>query len=633
MFAVNLLSAWLDAVPISVAGTLCHPQRLIVRTQDLGQPEIKECKILRNFKEIGLTSIEVPIGSLPTTYARWKAWGLPVYLDRAALPAFAPNDALYPDSWHHPFMKSDLAWDLGLGTANPVVAVIDTGLKTDHPDLAANVWVNADEVPGNNVDDDLNGYVDDINGYDFAYNDPIPNDVFGHGTACAGLVGAVQNNTIGVSGVAPRARLMGLKSALDSGYFYDSENIAAYLYAAENGANILSCSFFSDRVSDPERLALEYCVSQGIVPFVAAGNSNFIYPYYPAAYECCVAVAAINGNGNKASFSDYGSWVDIATPGTSLRTTTTDDGYTAGFAGTSGACPLAAGVGAMIMSRVPTISGYQLRTAMEDTGISVTYGTFGEYCNYGKVNAQAALQAAIAGTWPGRTSTVRYMTPYSVSNPQRSRTRPTSRIYGRGFQSPRLVELKQDGRRLNVVSQSRDYVDFQPVGSLSPIEVRVNGSLIRTLPAAQEMRNKWPLIEASNGDRQVSGGFEQALFADGTSVTTGVRNDESIDLYMTFRLVDRTRPLKLRIKRSYTGFTGGTEDVEIYDWASNSYPYGSYVRYYTGPLSGTPTGVQTLDLVNPSRFVDDEGTMYVHIRANTPGVNTQLSLDLAEIVD
>jgi subtilisin family serine protease len=345
--------------------------------------------------------------------------------------------------------------------------------------LAGNIWVNSDEIPNNGIDDDANGYIDDRNGYDFGYNDPIPNDVNGHGTSCAGLVAAVQDNTIGVTGTAPFAKIMALKASTDDGYFYDSANIGCYMYAAGNGAKVLSCSYFSDRVSQAERDAIDYCWQRGILPVVAAGNANTVTPYYPGAYENVLAVGATDQSDNKAGFSNYGSWVDVASPGVSLRSTTAGGGYTNGFGGTSGATPQVAGIAALILGARPNLTNAQLRSILEDTATALAT----DWTNYGLVNAQKAVRVALGlEAQVAKTPVARYITPIVYGNRIGGgiRGNEVARLYGRGFQSPNTVEIKVGTTNLRILRQTRDWIDFElPIGS-APIEVSVNGSKLRT---------------------------------------------------------------------------------------------------------------------------------------------------------
>jgi hypothetical protein len=292
-------------------------------------------RVLRDIPQIRWQVLEVPRGKrdeLRALYASETALFEHAELDRGRKPAYVPNDPMWPGMNHLVNIGVDIAWNTERGDPSIVIGVIDTGLETTHPDLAANVWTNPGEIAGNGLDDDQNGYVDDVHGYDFAYNDPIPNDVFGHGTACAGIIAAVQDNNLGVTGIAPLCRIAGIKTAIDSGYLYDSANVPGMIYCADQGFSVISMSFYSDDVTLAERDAIDYCWDHNVVPVAAAGNDARVFPYYPAAYENVISVAALDPALNKAGFSNWGTWVDVAAPGLSVSTTTTGGGYTTGFA-------------------------------------------------------------------------------------------------------------------------------------------------------------------------------------------------------------------------------------------------------------------------------------------------------------
>jgi subtilisin family serine protease len=326
--------------PINVDGSLVSPRNLLVKIAGPAKDLIRKqlgLNIEKEFKEIGYVLVQAPAGELQLTKSKLKmVSGVEaVEFDRVARVAYEPNDPYFPYQWNLPAMNLPDAWGLSLGTTPTTVAVIDTGVDYTHEDLVNNVWTNPGEVASNGIDDDGNGYVDDVHGYDFAYNDGEPNDNYGHGTACASIVAATPDNAIGLSGVAPMARIMGVKAALDSGYFYDSATVPAYLYAANNGARIFSCSFYADGVSQAEHEAIRYAVSKGVLPIVAAGNDYSIYPFYPGAYEEVIGVAALRdaGGGNvlKSSFSNYGSWVDVSAPGSGIFVAGSGGGYWSGL--------------------------------------------------------------------------------------------------------------------------------------------------------------------------------------------------------------------------------------------------------------------------------------------------------------
>jgi hypothetical protein len=628
-----LIAATNSTPPVLVDGQLCHPRNLMVKYSD--KEALLKLKstgnVFRVFPQINYAVVQAQPGYLQAARRELsKRTGVErVEFDRCALPSYEPNDEYWPNQWHMQAIRANLAWDTLKGDSSVVVAVIDTGVFTGHPDLAPNIWVNADEIPGNNVDDDANGYVDDINGYDFPYADAIPNDVYGHGTACAGLVAAVQDNVIGVSGVAPGCKIMALKASTDDGYFYDSNDVAAYLYAADNGARVLSMSFFSDRVSQSERDAIDYCWNHNVLPVAAAGNSASIFPYYPGAYENTLAVAAVDGNLNKAGFSDYGSWVDVSAPGTGLYTTTNDGSYTSGFGGTSGACPHAAGLAALCFSSGSNVTNASVRAAMEDTATLQSQAPYGEFSNYGLINAEASIQRM---TWGGGATAhppvVRYITRMQQVAAKTERS-AVSRIYGRGFGTPNTVQLTSGGLPVTVLSRSRDWIDFSAVGISGNLDVSVNGSLVSHVVLPTGVRNGYPLTEASTQSATLTGGFLDSLNEDANVISCTRRSDGAILVQATFRKVIPSGTYSLVLRRRYTNTTVGTETVQLYDWASASYPYGEFVTVGSGPCPTTLT-TATFPVNNVGRFIDPEGTVYMLITTsdNLPS-GAQLKIDQA----
>ncbi|MBX7134319.1 MAG: S8 family serine peptidase [Fimbriimonadaceae bacterium] len=628
--------------PIDVGGAQVNPERLMVQVNsDLAAKSIAEAgyEIIRRIPAIGYVVVRVPVGEVAD--GKKALSGRPgiarADFDYAKRPAYTPNDPLWGDQWHMRTIKADLAWDLSFGTATQV-ALIDTGLEVAHPDLAANIWVNSDEIAGNGIDDDGNGYIDDRNGYDFVYLDPVTDDPLGHGTACAGLIGAVQDNNTGVTGVAPRARIMGLKCCNNSGYLYDSYLVPAYIYAAHNGARVLSMSYFSDRVSHAERLGIDYCWTSNIVPVAAAGNENTNYPYYPAAYENVVSVAATNSSDNKAGFSNFGTWVDVAAPGTSLTTTATGNGYTGGFAGTSGACPHVAGLATLLFGANPSATNSQVRAAIEDTATAVNQAPYGEYCNFGKINSQAAMNAILGSPAPGKSPLVRYITPISAE-PLVNRANPaltgTIRIYGRGFQAPRVLDVTLSGKKLKVVARSRDWIDVALPPVMGTLVVKVDGVTVATQAISSTTQTQYPAVEAcTHGATLNNGTFARMVAADGQASTCGRRDDERIIVEASIRRVvaapaSAQNGSNLTIRRSYTG--GGTENIYLYNWSSASYPYGSFTLVYSGaaPSSMTTT---TIPITGLSQFIDFEGSVYVYIDTTGVAAGGQLQLDQLMLV-
>lgn len=629
MFAAAFAALALAAPnPITVDGMLCHPRRLMVKLEDGFDPKHiawGEARVLRWMPEIGWASIEVGAKSgLKATQAtlRGREGIARVDLDRAARTAYTPNDPRWADMWHATSIKANLAWDTSFGGPSAIVAVIDTGVNTAHEDLAGNIWVNTGEIPGNAIDDDLNGYIDDVNGYDFAYGDSIPNDVNGHGTPCSGLAAGIMDNAKGGCGVAPRARIMALKAAIDSGYFYDSANAPAYLYAANMGAKVLSMSFFSDRVSAIEGDAMRYAAQQGVLPVAAAGNDYSSVPYYPAGYEEVLSVAAYGTNLAKTSWSNFGPHVDVAAPGVNLVAPTTGGEYTGGFSGTSGACPQVAGLAALLFGANPGATAAQVRAAIEDTATPATQAPFGEYSNYGRVNAQAAMAAIMGSPAPARTPVVRYVNQFTQAIDDLywpNDLSATARVYGRGFQAPRVVTATVGGVPAAIMAQTRDYVDVAyDAPGVGALKVFVDGTLVATVQQPVNSRAAFTLASASTpgSGATATGTFWETLSADAQTLNVTRRSDNKVLLHGTFRRVNVGPNMRLKVVRRFTGTTVGTERIFLYDWSSASYPYGNWVELSAGP---SPTSATTswLNVPNPARFVDPEGTVIMQIETST----------------
>jgi len=259
--------------------------------------------------------------------------------------ATTPNDEYFGEQWGLEKIRAPEAWDFTTGNPEIIIAVIDTGVDYSHPDLAKNIWVNVNEVPGDGVDNDGNGYVDDIYGWDFAGNDEAlpsdadsdPMDVDGHGTHVAGIIAAKGNNNIGIAGVCWNAKIMALKVQADNGEDMDDMDIIeAISYAIDNGAQIVNCSFGGGGPEGSERDAFVDLKNNHILAVCAAGNDGVDTDLagnenYPSCYslENIISVAASDQNDNLASISNYGpTSVDIMAPGEGIKSTVPAAFYT-----------------------------------------------------------------------------------------------------------------------------------------------------------------------------------------------------------------------------------------------------------------------------------------------------------------
>ncbi len=292
-----------------------------------------------------------------------------------------PNDPLFgPDywtqQWHHFDIHSPEGWDITTGDSSIVVGPVDTGVDWDHPDIFPNLWVNpGEDLNGNGVfdypddlngvDDDGNGYVDDIIGFNFTnYTwDPNPTEPGNeHGTHVFGIAVAATNNGIGVAGVGWNVKGMAFKCG-NGQYVSISAAINAIYYAANQGAVATNHSYGSYNYNGSENSAMQYAHSMGVTIVAAAGNDNTASPHYPSAYPNVIAVAASARNGIKADFSNYGTWVDVIAPGTNILSTVPGGNYTQ-LDGTSMASPIVCGLAGLIRSLHPTWTAYQVDSAI-----------------------------------------------------------------------------------------------------------------------------------------------------------------------------------------------------------------------------------------------------------------------------
>jgi thermitase len=269
------------------------------------------------------------------------------------------------------------AWDLTKGSKAVKIAVIDTGVDYNHPDLKDNMWVNAKEANGKaGVDDDGNGFIDDIRGYDFANNDADPMDGNGHGTHCSGTIGAVHNNRIGVAGVMSDVTIVAIKFLTDEGSGSLEGAIKAIDYATLMNVDLMSNSWGGGGRSQALLDAIERASAKGIIFTAAAGNSssnNDSSPSYPASYETAnmVSVAATTAQNTLASFSSYGrNSVHIGAPGHNILSTVNGGGYDI-YSGTSMATPHVSGVLGLLLAKEGRLPHATLRERLTMTGVPV----------------------------------------------------------------------------------------------------------------------------------------------------------------------------------------------------------------------------------------------------------------------
>lgn len=327
-----------------------------------------------------------------------------VRTDGSGSPAPTPivtNDPLIGQLWGlglgtNAGMDVTRAWNITTGSPDIVVAVIDTGVDPTHPDLIANLAVNPAEIPGNGVDDDENGYVDDVKGWNFSANTNSPDDLNGHGTHVSGTIAASGNNNIGVVGVARSSRILPVQFLSATGVGYTSDAIAAVNYARIRGARLINASWGGGGYSTLLRDQIAQFIAGNRGLFVAAAGNNAsnndTAPIYPASYDLpgIVVVAATTRSDNLAYFSNYGrTTVDVSAPGDHILSTYLNHGY-AFASGTSMAAPHATGTLALLFSHNRNLSGpdiKQLLTAYSDYPPALN----GRSASDGRINAWRSL--------------------------------------------------------------------------------------------------------------------------------------------------------------------------------------------------------------------------------------------------
>jgi hypothetical protein len=287
------------------------------------------------------------------------------------------------------------AWDTHTGDTSVLIGVLDTGIDYLHPDLADNIWTNPGEIAGNGIDDDGNGYIDDIHGWDFSNDDNDPTDDHGHGTHCAGTIGAVGNNGVGVAGVMWDAEIMAIKVFNSGGGLNaSSDALDGIVYANAMGVQLASNSW-----GVPYSAAMQDAIADGGLYVFAAGNdygnNNDTSPVYPASYplDNIIAVAATDHNDALASFSNYGpASVDLGAPGVDVYSCAPGGSYQY-MSGTSMATPHVAGAAGLVWSRNPSMTMAEIKQALLDNVDPVSSLT-GMVLSDGRLNVAAALEDA-----------------------------------------------------------------------------------------------------------------------------------------------------------------------------------------------------------------------------------------------
>ena len=355
--------------------------------------------------ELGLAVVEAhPGADLALTATALASstgveWVEPNYIFTVDDVALTPDDPYYATHQINNLSRLQMpgAWELTTGRAEIIIAILDTGVRRDHEDLSDSMWTNLDEVPANRVDDDANGFVDDVYGWNFPDDSNEIYDDHSHGTHVAGIAAARINNGVGIAGVAGGATIMPV-DVFGGGIGTYEDLIRAIIYATDNGADVINMSLGASSYSRGEQMAVDYAWSNGVVVVAAAGNTGRETYHYPAAHANVIAVAATSESDSLCGFSTRGDFVDVAAPGCSVWSTV-PGGY--GWkGGTSMATPHVAGLAALILSRNPTLTPDEVRSVIESSADDL--GAPGRDTSYGegRINAHNALAMVTPGGAP-----------------------------------------------------------------------------------------------------------------------------------------------------------------------------------------------------------------------------------------
>jgi thermitase len=352
-------------------------EQILVKFQpNVSLPEVAEIhrQLGGQVKEIipglGVQVVTVPKGQAKGKAKAYSSNARVVYAepDFVAQVVDSPDDPGFGNQWGMVKVEAAQAWEITTGSPSINIAILDTGVDLDHPDLADKL----------------------ISNINFS-NSGTTDDVYGHGTHVAGIAAAITDNGVGVAGLGYNSTIMNVKVLSDMGAGLYSWIASGIIWAADNGAEIINMSLGGPSESSTLEEAINYAWNKGVVVVAAAGNNGDTTPMYPAYYTNCIAVAATNSNDGRASWSNYGDWVDVAAPGVSIYSTLKNNNY--GYmSGTSMASPHVAGLAALVFTAVSDVNGNgklndEVRSRIEATCDDIGINGIG----YGRINAAEAV--------------------------------------------------------------------------------------------------------------------------------------------------------------------------------------------------------------------------------------------------
>ncbi len=359
---------------------------------------------------------------------------LSIHAVYAATSTITPNDPLFLRQTYLQQISAPQAWTLTTGSVKTVIALLDSGVDIDHPDLVGNIWVNPNEIPGDGVDNDQNGYIDDVHGWDFVDDIPDPSPKFNgattttglhHGTLLAGVIAAQGNNTLGITGISWRSKVMPLRVLDSKGEGDVLSVVKAIDYAIFKKVDVINLSFVGEGDSSYLKAAVKRAYDAGIIVVAAAGNDSVkrhgvdldVQKLYPICYDGVIGVASLDALGQKALFSHYGSCVDIATPGTDFYSTQFvnyehpgfDSFYGSGWSGTSLSTAVVSGAVGLLKSINTQLRPDEILSLLQTScdGVDDLNPSYEGRLGCGRINVFKAVKKAIeqvqlqGGTLPG----------------------------------------------------------------------------------------------------------------------------------------------------------------------------------------------------------------------------------------
>lgn len=328
----------------------------------------------RELDGLGISVVRVPAGQRRTAQRRLRASRLFRSVERNYLVEGneTPNDPLYPAQWALATVQAPSAWDITRGFG-VTMAVVDSGVDATHPDLAGQL----------------------VGGFNAITGTTDTTDDYGHGTHMAGIAGARGYDGVGMVGLAPEARLMPVKSLNASGQGSYADVAEGIVYAVDHGARVVSLSLGGEVSSSTLSAAVTYAVSHGVVIVAAGGNSGVGMPSYPAGYADAIAVGASDGADARATFSNYGPWLDLMAPGVDILTTHRGGGYVQS-SGTSPATPMVAAAAALVLAANPSLQPEQVASILATTSDDIGTPGFDSYGGWGRLDVGRAVAQAVA---------------------------------------------------------------------------------------------------------------------------------------------------------------------------------------------------------------------------------------------